>query len=50
MNRAAVDTGRAGDSGDGDLLTGGDELVEGFEDSGPAVFGVRGPCLGQMAR
>lgn len=50
VNQTAVAAGRAGDRGDGALLTVGGELVEGLEDLSPAAFGVRSPCLGQVVR
>jgi hypothetical protein len=50
VNQAAVNAGRAGDRGDADLLAVGGELVQGFQDAGPAAFGVRGPRLGQVVR
>ncbi|MEW2471060.1 hypothetical protein AB0919_39675 [Streptomyces sp. NPDC046994] len=50
VDLAAVDAGRAGDRGDGDLLAARGELVQGFQDPGPTAFGVRGPRLGSMRR
>src|SRR5258705_8715820 len=50
IQKRAVDAGRAGDRGDGDLVAGGAESVEGIEDFATSAIAVVAPRGEQRAR